>query len=102
MARSRLCRCCKEFHDLEQAWPSACMGHFGARSHGEAAYIISDTMDPIRSMADGRMYDSKSRYRGDLRSRGLIEVGNERITQRETALPPVRDALHQAWRQMNG
>jgi hypothetical protein len=40
--------------------------------------VIGDAMQPIRSMADGRMYDSKSQYRQSLRERGCIEVGNER------------------------
>lgn len=31
----------------------------------------------LKSMADGRIYDSKSRYRANLRARGLVEVGNE-------------------------
>lgn len=43
-----------------------------------APNVISDNMDPIRSHADGRMYDSKSAYRTDLRARGYVEVGNER------------------------
>ncbi len=45
---------------------------------GAAPNVISDAMAPIRSHADGRMYDSKSAYRADLRARGYVEVGNER------------------------
>ena len=84
MARSRYCRICSDFHALDMAWPEACLGHFGSVSDGAGPYIQSDTMDPIRSMADGRMYDSKSRYRADIRARGLIEVGNEPPSLRET------------------
>lgn len=102
MARSRFCRICKDFHDVDQAWPQACVGHFGHQARDPGFYIQSDTMDGIRSMADGRMYDSKSRYRADLKARGLIEVGNERTTQRPSALPPVRDALRQAYQQHRG
>lgn len=65
-------------------------------------YVQSDTMDPIRSMADGRMYDSKSRYRGDLRARGMVEVGNERVGPRPEPLPPVRDTLRQTLQQLRG
>lgn len=43
-----------------------------------AHYVISDTIDGFRSMADGKMYDSKSRYATDLRARGLEIVGNEK------------------------
>lgn len=102
MARSRLCRSCGEFHDTDQAWPDACASHFGSASADAGFHIISDTMEPIRSMADGKMYDSKSRYRGDLRARGLVEVGNERMTQAPTARPPVRDTLRQTYRQLGG
>ena len=102
MARSRLCRSCKEFHSLDEAWPPACADHFGSRSLGEVAYVISDTIDPFRSMADGRMYDSKSQYRRDLRARGLAEVGNDRIERRETPMPPVRESLRQTLQQLRG
>jgi hypothetical protein len=36
--------------------------------------------DAIKSMADGKMYDSKSAYRRTLKSQGLIEVGNDAPT----------------------
>jgi hypothetical protein len=101
MARSRFCRCCKEFHDLDQTWPSACADHFGSVSSG-GLQIISDTTAPFRSMADGKMYDSKSVYRRDLRARGLIEVGNERVQQRQTPPPPVRETLRQVRQQLMG
>lgn len=101
MARSRLCRCCTEFHDLAQPWPEACVGHFGAAS-GSGPNVISDTIAPFRSQADGKMYDSKSAYRRDLKSRGLIEVGNENVQSRPTALPPVRQHLRQSLEQLRG
>lgn len=98
MARSRLCRVCDGFHDLNSAWPEACADHFGTVSAG-APYVISDTMDGIRSMADGRMYDSKSRYRAELRARGCYELGNDRVERRTKPLPPVRETLRQAYQQ---
>lgn len=40
--------------------------------------IIGDAPErPFQSMADGKMYDSKSRYRAELRARGFEELGNE-------------------------
>lgn len=101
MARSRLCRCCSEFHDLAQPWPQTCASHFGEQATS-GFYVISDTMEPMRSMADGKMYDSKSQYRGDLRARGLIEVGNDRIERRPVQAPPVREHMRQALRQLGG
>lgn len=102
MARSRFCRVCKDFHDLDQAWPQPCLAHFGHQTADPGFYIQSDSIDTFRSMADGKLYDSKSRYRQDLRARGLFEVGNERVEQRRTDLPPVRDALRKAYHQLRG
>lgn len=39
--------------------------------------IISDHHEPFKSMADGKMYDSKSAYRQECRARGMEEVGND-------------------------
>lgn len=102
MARSRYCRVCREFHDLTEAWPTACYGHFGIKGDEAGFYVQSDTMEPIRSMADGKLYDSKSRYRQDLRARGYREVGNDRMERRPTTLPPVRDTLRQVVQQLKG
>lgn len=100
MARSRFCRVCKDFHDLEQAWPSECAEHFGSRGEDAGFYVQSDTVDGFRSMADGRMYDSKSQYRADLKARGLVEMGNDRVEQRPAYKPPVRDSLRDAYHQL--
>jgi hypothetical protein len=102
LPRSRLCRACKDFHDLDEAWPSACVSHFGSRGEDAGFYVQSDTIDAFRSMADGKVYDSKSNYRRDLRARGLVEVGNDRVEQKAVPLPPVRDALRQAYSQWRG
>ena len=39
--------------------------------------FISDTMDPVKSMADGRYYDSKSAIRAGYKAGGFVEVGND-------------------------
>lgn len=54
-------------------------------------YIATDGMDPIRSMADGKMYDSKSAYRRELKARGCVELGNDR---QERAEPKPVGNLH--------
>lgn len=48
--------------------------------HGEASFVISDTMDPTRHMADGKTYDSKVKFRQATRAAGCIEVGSETAT----------------------
>ena len=76
--RSRLCRVCSEFHPLE-AWPQACAGHFGDRV--QTTSIRPDGMDALRSMADGKMYDSKSAYYGSVKRAGCEIVGNDRYVK---------------------
>lgn len=77
MSRSRLCRICGEFHPLDTAWPNGCEGHFGAQAD-DAPMIRSDGMEPIRSMADGKMYDSRSGYYASVKRAGCEIVGNDR------------------------
>lgn len=42
-----------------------------------SVHIIPDDCE-IKSHADGKGYTSKSRYRAELKARGMIELGNER------------------------
>lgn len=39
--------------------------------------ISGDGMDGVKSMVDGKMYDSKSALRRTYRDKGYIELGNE-------------------------
>lgn len=78
--RSRLCRACDEWHPLDQPWPSACVGHFAVRSDGgdlPRPMVISDSMNAMRCMANGKMYESKSQMSAVHKAHGCIEVGNE-------------------------
>jgi len=49
----------------------------GARSRLAAPMLNLDTVDAFRSMADGRMYDSKAAYRAELKRQGVREIGND-------------------------
>lgn len=50
----------------------------GPRSGLAIPMIISDTLrDPVKSMADGRIYDSKSAYYKSVKSAGCEIVGND-------------------------
>ena len=42
-----------------------------------APYVISDTMDSTRHMADGQFYTSKAKFRETTKAHGCVEVGNE-------------------------
>lgn len=39
--------------------------------------LISDHHEPFKSMADGKIYDSKSAYRRECKARGHEELGND-------------------------
>jgi hypothetical protein len=47
------------------------------RDNNGLTVITGDTIDPIKSQADGRYYTSKKKYRNELRGRGFDEVGND-------------------------
>jgi hypothetical protein len=47
------------------------------RSSLPAPRIMSDTMEPVQSMLDGKMYTSKSALRATYRAGGVVEVGND-------------------------
>jgi hypothetical protein len=44
----------------------------------DAPMVRADGMDAIRSMADGKLYDSRSGYYASLKAQGREIVGNER------------------------
>lgn len=48
---------------------------YGARA---APMVRPDGMEPVRSMADGRVYDSRSRYYASVRALGCEIVGDDR------------------------
>ena len=77
----RACRVCGGWHRLEEPWPAECAGHFRSRhehrSEFAAPMIIRDDMPAVKSMASGKMYDSKSAIRAEYRARGLIEIGSD-------------------------
>lgn len=54
--------------------------------------IMSDVMEPVQSMLDGKMYDSKSALRATYRANGCVEVGNDpsRLKPRQKVKPDRR------------
>ena len=47
------------------------------RSSLAAPHLVRDSMLPVKSMLDGKLYDSKSRLRRTYREAGVVEVGND-------------------------
>jgi hypothetical protein len=51
--------------------------HRPKRARLACPHVVSDTMDPVQSMLDGKLYDSKARLRQTYKQAGMIEVGND-------------------------
>jgi hypothetical protein len=66
--------------------------HHARASHSCPA-VISDTMAPVRSMLDGRLYDSKAALRATYKKAGVIEVGNDPAIHRKAGRRPDRRAI---------
>lgn len=66
------------------------------RSALPSPMIISDTTSPFRSMLDGKMYDSKSRYERTVKDAGCIIVGNEKHETTPVKRPPVGPDIKRA------
>jgi len=92
MARDTLRRCpaCGGYHWLS-AWPDNHRDVEPQRSDLPSPMVIMDTMDPVKSMADGKVYTSKSAMRATYKPSGnpegisYAEVGNEPVNV--SALP---------------
>ena len=56
--------------------------------------VISDHMDPLQSMADGKTYDSKSAMRKGYKERGYVEVGSDYSTKQPEPKKPDRAAIN--------
>lgn len=79
--RYRLCPYCGDLHNVA-AWPANHMPpDYDLRSDLPAPAIITDTLPGgihgMRSMADGKVYDSKQRYYASLKASGHEIVGND-------------------------
>lgn len=65
--------------------------------------IISDTQQPLRNMADGRIYDSKSQFRAATKAAGCVELGNDAptVTNRTNiAKNSIRDDIARAYSEL--
>lgn len=94
----RLCKVCGGWHDLERPWPDNCRDEPNwAQSDLPGPYIASDTMQPVKSMLDGKMYDSKSTLRRTYRAAGVVEVGNDpAMFRKPKKRPPDRQKIRAA------
>jgi hypothetical protein len=76
--------------------------HFFVRSPPAFPGIIRDTMDPLKSMASGRMHDSKSALRREYKELGYVELGNDapRANAPYQPDPTIGDDVAEAWQML--
>lgn len=101
--RQRFCKVCKGWHEL-QAWPSECyVIQAQERSEFPLPMIgVSDSTEPLRSMADGKVYTSRSAmrqsYKASNNPQGVnyVELGNEPRAKAAPKPKPDRAAIKEA------
>ena len=76
----RMCKACGKWHDLDKPWP--CALRLRRFSSQKMPSIISDTMEPTKHHATGKMISSKREFSKETRAAGCIELGNEQIRPR--------------------
>lgn len=79
----------RNWHDLEQPWPSQCMGHYQKRAqkHGDGPTYMPD-IQPFKSPIDGHVVNSRREWSMHKQMHGVIEVGNEKMPEKKYEPPP--------------
>lgn len=100
---SRHCDVCNGWHDMNVDWPRECIGHY-AKRRGEdriGLQIVKD-IEPYKNVVDGGVIGGRKQHRDFLRSRGLVEVGNEQVTKRYEEAPGLKQDLRRALEEVRG
>lgn len=86
----RYCKVCDGWHDLAEPWPAACYKpRTDKRSSLPAPMLNLDTMDPVQSQVDGKLYDSKATLRATYKAAGVVEVGNDQARNKPFKRKPI-------------
>jgi len=71
------CRRCGTIHEKYPTFEACPHEVEKQRSSLPSPSVIIDTMPPVQSQVDGKMYDSKAAIRASYKAHGVIEVGND-------------------------
>jgi hypothetical protein len=95
----RFCRVCGGWHDLNEPWPDACMGHYRRHKENESGQIIKD-IEPYKGVGipGNPIIGGRKQHRDAMRAHGLVELGNEKVTRKPLEAPPglAQDILRSA------
>jgi hypothetical protein len=103
MARSRHCDVCNGWHDVDEGWPRKCIGHFKrlGESNRRSAHVMGD-IEPYKNTVDGKVIGGRKQHRDFLKSRNLVEVGNEKIEKKYEEAPGLREDIKRAISEVGG
>lgn len=106
----RFCKICRGWHDLDRPWPDNCLPERTfTRADLPAPRLIRDGLDDVWNPVDGRRYSSKSAYYAAVKAAGCeiagsdssIATAHEKSRELKTT-PGLKDALKQAWHEVEG
>lgn len=80
-----------EYARRHAVWEEAAFQRGGNQGDLATPMFIPDTMRPVQSQTDGRVYDSKHMLRREYRRAGVVEVGNDAQHTRATPSRDERD-----------
>lgn len=85
----------REYHRGRFHWRTGKSSGAAAKrgNHPAPRLMSADTMEPTRSMLDGKMYTSKSQLRRTYKEAGVTEVGNDVPKHRRDPWHVEQDAI---------
>ena len=99
---SRHCNVCNGWHDLSLDWPSECMGHYRRKDETKIGLQIIKDIEPYKNVVDGKVIGGRKEHRDFLRSRGMVEIGNDVVTKRHEEAPGLREDIRRSVQENGG
>ena len=106
--RSRFCKVCGDWHDMDEYWPRNCLPERPQVSDLPRPMLIRDGLDDVWNPVDGKRYDSKSSYYKAVAASGNVIAGNDSSVKehhikikdkKPKSTPGLKDDLKRAWDQ---
>lgn len=87
----------RNWHDPER-WPAECMDHYRKRKGEDRIGLqIMKDIDPYKNVIDGKVIGGRKQHKDFLKARGLVEIGNEKVTQKPYEPQGVAQDILRAW-----
>ncbi len=87
----------RNWHDPER-WPIECMDHYRKRKGEDRIGLqIMKDIDPYKNVIDGKVIGGRKQHKDFLKARGLVEIGNEKVTQKPYEPQGIAQDIVRAW-----